>query len=325
MPALATAAPRGEVQVPQRAIDLFSSADEEFNRKNYGQAATLAEGALGHTNPLEHRDQRGSLIQLLIAAYTKAFFKDGHVADLCRLEQILEQYAEEVSQTFEDPESRDRVLAAIAEHRSSNRVHLMGSPAYNPDVGCPGTKKTDLPTSVDPATRPVESDPETTPEPPEPVPEPLPESTRPTPESTEPATKPKPTRATAKDNPRRRGRLAVITGSTFLGMSGVMLAGSLTSLGLASRAYHKVVEFEAMTENGQNTLIDEDAARVYAAQEESYSRLAIGMGISAGVFLAVGLPVLAVGLHRRRKGQKNMAIQPVFSPTHAGLSLSGQF
>ncbi|MGB1277761.1 MAG: hypothetical protein ACPG77_18595, partial [Nannocystaceae bacterium] len=71
MPALATAAPRGEVQVPQRAIDLFSSADEEFNRKNYGQAATLAEGALGHTNPLEHRDQRGSLIQLLIAAYTK--------------------------------------------------------------------------------------------------------------------------------------------------------------------------------------------------------------------------------------------------------------
>jgi len=53
----------------------------------------------------------------------------------------------------------------------------------------------------------------------------------------------------------------------------------------------------------------------------AYRELAIGMLASAGVMMVIGIPVLAVGIHRR-KAQRTVV--HIFGATHAGLALRGR-
>ncbi|MGB1013775.1 MAG: hypothetical protein ACPG4T_06555 [Nannocystaceae bacterium] len=305
-------------RVPQRAIDLFERADKAYVQKDYRQALALAEEALGYTDIIEHRDQRGTLVQMIL----RAGFKDGHPSTLCHLDDVLELYAVEVSQTFDNSQSLQRVLRAIGDARTRLRAKL---PANGRSVGCTDRDQIKLPgltvKTREPVCEPVEH----------PVP---PASVEPSPSHEEPnpresvARQPIPNRTPVLvDDTTPKGLQAVLAGSAFVGLSGALMISTGVTLGLydASNQANETIYDVAVAEDRLVTATEEATIDDNFANAATYRKLAIGMGASAGVLLAIGLPVLAVGIHRRRKAQKNVAVQPVFGPTQAGLSVRGRF
>ncbi|MGB1017351.1 MAG: hypothetical protein ACPG4T_24655, partial [Nannocystaceae bacterium] len=144
-------------------------------------------------------------------------------------------------------------------------------------------------------------------------------------ESVAPASTPSRALPFADDTPR--GLQAVLVGSAFVGFSGALMVGMGISLSLyntRNQANETIYEL-AVAEDRPVDVAEEATFDDNFATAATYRKLAIGMGASAGVLLAIGLPTLAVGLHRRRKALKNMAVQPVFGPTQAGVTLGGRF
>jgi len=283
-----------------RAIELFQKADrEQRDEENFEAAVILAERVLQLTDPVHHRDQRGSIIQVIVDASFKGHKQSGRDADLCHLDRVLSAYANEVRETFQDIASRDRILGVIAENRE--RVFRLV------DDGCP---------SPDTVPEPAADEP-TSDIPPRPQPASAAGRTAATEESAQ----------GVDSEPRTEhggARRQLAAGATLVGMSGVFLGGvglSVWQFKDNARAIEEIVE-TLQAEGRPATASERAASEASLAKALTARRLAIGMGITAGLMVLVGVPVLAVGLHRRKKG---LRVVPAIANRHAGVTFLGHF
>lgn len=303
-PAVALAQPANPVH--PRAIELFNQADTQLAQKNFEAAVLLAERVLQYTDPVHHRDQRGTIMQLIAGASFEAHKETGRDAVLCHLDRVLDAYAIEVQDTYHNA-TRDRILAGIEDLR--NRVsHSVAS------CPSPGTEQ------VDPKT------------PTAPTPELRSEAVRATAgthEEPEPAQssllarRQKTTHFDARHRARTNPSPNIATGATLLGIGGVLLGGvgvSLWQFDVAARALDDI-QRTLQAENRPDNESERASSAANLAKAVTSLKLAIGMGVGAGVMVLVGIPLLAVGLHRR----KALRVVPAVSGSQVGLGVLGHF
>jgi len=88
-----------------------------------------------------------------------------------------------------------------------------------------------------------------------------------------------------------------------------------------ARAIEKIVE-TLQAEGRPATESERATSETSLATAVTTRRLAIGMGLSAGLMMLVGAPLLAVGLHRRNKG---LRVIPAVSARHTGVTVLAHF
>ncbi len=276
-------------KLPSRVVELYRSADRELQAKNYPQAVTLAEKVLEMMPP--DRGERGTVVETLFRAYLGLYEQDHNPRDLCRVNELLVEHERIVHQAYgDDSDNVTRILEAIHNHRTTVEALLQ-----HDNVVCPN-KVTAVPEP--PAVEPL---------------------------------RPKPVeRMVVKSTPVEHGedrpnRPAVITGGTFVGLGGLLLIGTAVSAGVYTSNNAVLRHYLDLGETLDRPLTAGEMEKVDTAHRRNsvLNDMMIGMGISGAVMMVVGVPVLAVGMHRRRV--KKVSFRPEVSPTHAGLSLSGRF
>jgi len=286
--------------VDPRAIELFKKASRELDQENFEAAVVLAERVLQLTDPVRHQDQRGTLIQLIINASFAGHKQTGRDADLCHLGRVLDAYASEIRarrlNTRDKVVEAKRVLGLLAKYQERVRRLV--------DDGCPSADTKAERTSDE---------------------FPPPNKHRPHLASAAGRTTSTEESAQGVNSKARVGaRRQVAAGATLVGMSGVFLGGvglALWQFNINARAIEEIVE-TLQAEGRPATESELATSEASLANAVTARRLAIGMGVTAGLMMLVGVPALAVGLHRRNKGPR---VVPDVAARHTGITVVGRF
>ncbi|MGB1014945.1 MAG: hypothetical protein ACPG4T_12485, partial [Nannocystaceae bacterium] len=214
-------------------------------------------------------------------------------------------YAIEVQDTYHSAASRDPILAGIEDFRSRVSHSVASCPSS-------GTEQVDskTPTAPTPELRSEAG-----------------RATAGTHEEPEPAQSSLLARRqrTTHFDARRRARPNpnIATGATFLGIGGVLLGGvgvSLWQFDVAVRALDDI-QRTLQAESRPDTASERVSSAANLAKAVTSRKLAIGMGVGAAVMVFVGVPLLAVGLQRR----KALRVVPAVSDRQVGLGVLGHF
>ncbi|MGB1275650.1 MAG: hypothetical protein ACPG77_07860 [Nannocystaceae bacterium] len=286
--------------VDPRAIELFKKASRELDQENFEAAVVLAERVLQLTDPIRHQDQRGTLIQLIINASFAGHKQTGRDADLCHLGRVLDAYASEIRarrlNTRDKVVEAKRVLGLLAKYQERVRQLV--------DDGCPSADTKAERTSDE---------------------FPPPNKHRPHLASAARRTTSTEESAQGVNSKARVGaRRQAAAGASLVGMSGVFLGGvglALWQFKINARAIEEIVE-TLQAEGRPATESELATSEASLANAVTARRLAIGMGVTAGLMMLVGVPALAVGLHRRNKGPR---VVPDVAARHTGITVVGRF